>query len=70
MCHGPWPRWREEVLGLDLAPEFPSPDPLWGGALELLYIKFTSRDQTLILTLVLTGKLEFLGFSQDSNRKI
>ena len=33
-----------------------------GGRSELLYIKFTSKDQTLIPTLVLKGKLELLGF--------
>ena len=29
---------------------------------ELLYIKFTSKDQTVILTLVLKVQLEFVGF--------
>ena len=32
--------------------------PLWGGDPELLYLKFTSKDQTLILTQVLKVKRE------------
>ena len=42
---------------------------LWAAPPELLYIKFTSKDQTLILTLVFQGHLEclgvLLGFSKE-----
>ena len=41
---------------------------LWE-APELLYNKFVSKDQTLILTMVLKGELELLRFSKDSSRK-
>ena len=39
-------------------------------ATELLYIKSTSKEQTLILTRVVKGKYEFLRFSKDSTGKL
>ena len=39
-----------------------------GGESELLDLKFTSKDQTLILAQVLKGKSEVLRFSKDSPR--
>ena len=61
----PWdlhaPGEREPQLQGTTAPG----SPLWEG-LELLYVKFTSKDQTLILTLVFNIKLGFLGFPRIS----
>ena len=37
---------------------------------ELLYVRFTSKEQTLIPTLVLTVKLELLCFSYDSTMEL
>ena len=38
---------------------------LLGTGPELLYNRFTSKDQTSILAQVLKGKVDFLGFSHD-----
>ena len=59
---------REEAENLrDRMP--PAPVPLWDSP-ELLYIKFTSKDQTLILASVLTVKSDFTmilqGFRQEN----
>ena len=60
-----WP--ASEPPGSRLSPSTSS--PLTGDATELLYIRFTSEDQTSIPTQVLKVQLGFKGFSYDFTRK-